>query len=61
LHVPQTKQAGLPFGNAIDALVPAKVVAAVTIGRVRRAEPAAVEASTPETALTAVPTFEKVA
>jgi hypothetical protein len=49
----------LQVGAAI--LLAGAVVAAVTIGRVRGAEPAAVEASTPETALTAAPTFEKVA
>jgi hypothetical protein len=49
----------LQVGAAL--LLAGAVVAAVTIGRVRRAEPAAVEVSTPETALTVAPTFEKVA
>jgi hypothetical protein len=41
-------------------LLAGAVVAATTIGRVRRPEPTTVEAAAPETALTA-PSFEKVA
>jgi MFS family permease len=49
----------LQVGAAI--LFAGAVVAAVTIGRARRPQPAAVEAAVPETALTATPSFEKVA
>jgi EmrB/QacA subfamily drug resistance transporter len=49
----------LQVGAAL--LLAGAVVAAVTIGRVRRAEPAAVEAATRETALTGTPSLEKVA
>jgi EmrB/QacA subfamily drug resistance transporter len=47
----------LQVGAAI--LLAGAVVAAVTVGRVRRPEPAAVEAAAPETALSATPSFEK--
>jgi DHA2 family methylenomycin A resistance protein-like MFS transporter len=46
----------LQVGAAI--LLAGAVVAAVTIGRVRRPEAAAVEAAAPETALAATPSFE---
>ena len=49
----------LQVGAAL--LLAGAVVAAVTIGRVRRPEPATVETATRETALTATPSFEKVA
>jgi EmrB/QacA subfamily drug resistance transporter len=49
----------LQVGAAI--LLAGAVVAAATIGRVRRPEPAAVEAATPETALGAAPSFEEAA
>jgi DHA2 family methylenomycin A resistance protein-like MFS transporter len=49
----------LEVGAAI--LLAGAVVAAVTVGRVRRPEPAAVEATTPEAAIAAEPSFEEAA
>jgi len=49
----------LQVGAAI--LLAGAVVAAATIGRVRRPESATVEAATPETALSATPSFEEAA